>query len=84
MLLQKFGVTNKEHYGFLWYFWSGQLNAKHDYDLVKRCDKITCPVYAFTTLNGNFMDLNFVVILLYNALQHLILQITKLVFVMTF
>ena len=21
----KFGVTNKEHYGMLWYFWSGQL-----------------------------------------------------------
>ena len=20
----KFGVTNKEHYGMLWYFWSGQ------------------------------------------------------------
>ena len=21
----KFGVTNKEHYGMLWHFWSGQL-----------------------------------------------------------
>ena len=21
----KFWVTNKEHYGMLWYFWSGQL-----------------------------------------------------------
>ena len=22
--MQNFGVTNKEHYGMLWYFWSGQ------------------------------------------------------------
>ena len=32
MLTQNFGVTNKEDYGMLWYFWSGQLrwqgNAK--------------------------------------------------------
>ena len=25
MLMQNFGVTDKEHYGMLWYFWSGQL-----------------------------------------------------------
>ena len=25
MLMQNFGVTNKQHYGMLWYFWSGQL-----------------------------------------------------------
>ena len=25
MLIQNFGVTNEEHYGMLWYFWSGQL-----------------------------------------------------------
>ena len=25
MLMQNFGVTNKEHYGMLWYFCSGQL-----------------------------------------------------------
>ena len=25
--MQNFGVTNKEHYGMLWYFWSGQLRA---------------------------------------------------------
>ena len=25
----KFGVTNKEHYSMLWYFWSGQF---HDRD----------------------------------------------------
>ena len=24
MLIQNFGVTNKEYYGMLWYFWSGQ------------------------------------------------------------
>ena len=24
MLIQNFEVTNKEHYGMLWYFWSGQ------------------------------------------------------------
>ena len=23
--MKNFGVTNKEHYGMLWYFWSGQL-----------------------------------------------------------
>ena len=27
MLMQNFGVTNKEHYGMLWYFWSGQLEV---------------------------------------------------------
>ena len=26
MLMQNFGVTDKEHYGMLWYFWSGQLS----------------------------------------------------------
>ena len=25
MVMQNFGVTNKEQYGMLWYFWSGQL-----------------------------------------------------------
>ena len=25
MLKQNFAVTNQEHYGMLWYFWSGQL-----------------------------------------------------------
>ena len=25
MLMQNFGVTNEEHYGMLWYFWSGLL-----------------------------------------------------------
>ena len=24
MLMQNFGLTNKEYYGMLWYFWSGQ------------------------------------------------------------
>ena len=27
MLIQNFGVINKEHYGMLWYFWSGQLRC---------------------------------------------------------
>ena len=27
MLMQNFGVTNEEHYGMLWYFWSGQWRA---------------------------------------------------------
>ena len=27
MLMHNFGVTNKEHYGMLWYFWSGQLEV---------------------------------------------------------
>ena len=26
--MQNFGVTNKEHYGMLWYFWSGQFECK--------------------------------------------------------
>ena len=29
MLMQHFGVTNKEHYGMLWYFWNGQLFVNH-------------------------------------------------------
>ena len=28
MLMQNFGVTNKEHYGMLWYFWSDQLACR--------------------------------------------------------
>ena len=28
MLMQNFGVTNKDHYGMLWYFWSGLLQSK--------------------------------------------------------
>ena len=28
MLMQNFVVINKEHYGMLWYFWSGQLSTK--------------------------------------------------------
>ena len=27
VLMQNFGVTNKEHYGMLWYFWSGQMKG---------------------------------------------------------
>ena len=27
MFMQNFGVTNKEHYGMLWYFWSGQFRT---------------------------------------------------------
>ena len=27
MLMQNSGGTNKEHYGMLWYFWSGQLRV---------------------------------------------------------
>ena len=27
MLMQNFGVTNKDHYGMLWYFWSGLLGV---------------------------------------------------------
>ena len=26
--MQNFGVTNKEYYGMLWYFWRGQLSTK--------------------------------------------------------
>ena len=28
MPMQNFGVTDKEHYGMLWYFWSGQYRTK--------------------------------------------------------
>ena len=30
MLMQNFGVTNKEYYGMLRYFWSGQLLRLRD------------------------------------------------------
>ena len=35
MLMQNFGVINKEHYGMLWYFWSGQFKGleKHSREL---------------------------------------------------
>jgi len=35
----KFGVTNKEHYGILWYIWSGQL--------VDRCEDLHTPRLHF-------------------------------------
>ena len=28
MLTQNFGVTNKEHYGMLWYFWNDQYSGE--------------------------------------------------------
>ena len=39
--MQNFGVTNKEYYGMLWYFWSGQLddtNSGYQITLKTRCD----------------------------------------------
>ena len=33
----KFGLTNKEHYGMLWYFWSGQLHNKRSNLLPDMC-----------------------------------------------
>ena len=30
MIMQNFGVTNKELYGMLWYFWSGQLDQRRE------------------------------------------------------
>ena len=29
--MQNFGVKNKEHYGMLWHFWSGQLLKRSDF-----------------------------------------------------
>ena len=31
--MQNFGVMNKEHYGMLWYFWSGQLQLLVNFPL---------------------------------------------------
>ena len=31
MPMQNFGVKNKEHYGMLWHFWSGQLLKRSDF-----------------------------------------------------
>ena len=42
MLTQNFGVTNKEHYGMLWYFWSGQL-------------KRACAIFQFIELFTNVL-----------------------------
>ena len=39
MLIQIFGVTNKEHYGMLWSFWSGQLYLRPGSDAVRTSDK---------------------------------------------
>ena len=36
MLMQNFGVTNKEHYGMLWYFWSGQFKQLERRSLKKK------------------------------------------------
>ena len=35
MLMQNFGVTNKEHYGMLWNFWSGQLTLCYVWIIMK-------------------------------------------------
>ena len=46
--MQNFGETNKEHYGMLWYFWSGQLfllleneNKNHNHTNEQKCLKFT-------------------------------------------
>ena len=44
--MQNFGVTNKEHYGMLWYFWSGQLVVPQVSD-----DECT------TTYHDDYLDL---------------------------
>ena len=41
MLMQNFGVTNKDHYGMLWYFWSGRLLPSES----------LCRVFRKTTLS---------------------------------
>ena len=33
--MQNFGVTNKEHYGMLWYFLERSINMVHDYIMCK-------------------------------------------------
>ena len=43
MLMQNFGVTNKEHYGMLWYFWSGQLQNWFIMD----CREWDCPMHIY-------------------------------------
>ena len=49
MLMQNFGATNKEHYGMLWYFWSGQYRGL----LSTYCHwifyQLTDPVYSMDT-----------------------------------
>ena len=34
MLMQNFGVTNKEHYGMLWYFWSGRFQDSQKHQVI--------------------------------------------------
>ena len=35
MLIQIFGVTNKEHYGMLWYFWEWSIYFKKYHDSIE-------------------------------------------------
>ena len=42
MLMQNFGVTNKEHYGMLWYFWSGQFLLKFALYLLLQLKEAFC------------------------------------------
>ena len=42
MLMQNFGVTNKEHYGMLWYFWSGQ----YKFGSVKAWEEVLGLIFA--------------------------------------
>ena len=50
MLMQNFGVTNKEHYGMLWYFleWSIESGLSHfgsvsaSLDLRRRVNRVHC------------------------------------------
>ena len=53
MLMQNFGVTNKEYYGILWYFWSGQFlitrGARRRLKQRQRCRQRKCQKSIKTT-----------------------------------
>ena len=47
MLMQNFGVTNKEHYGMLWYFWSGLLaKARRGWPINCHCNNFEATAVA--------------------------------------
>ena len=46
--MQNFGVTNKEHYGMLWYFWSGQLHSPINAEIrLRRANQIREFCYSY-------------------------------------
>ena len=56
MLMQNFGVTNKEHYGMLWYSWSGHTKP---HELVLQMGKLGRLLHSVPCVDGGILKERF-------------------------